>query len=268
MLLPVQGRRLYYDLAGPETAPVVCMTHSLSSDSGMWAEQLPPLVQAGFRVLRLDMRGHGGSDPVDGDYTMSALAEDVNAVLEALGIARVHYIGLSIGGMIGQAFAIDYPAKVASAMWCDTMPATPPGAAEVWAQRTKPVSQANSLAPIAEGTIERWLTDGFKHRNPGRWRQIRDTIVGTTPAGYLGCAAAIQNFDFGPRLHSVHAPVLVICGEHDQGTPPAENRRLAELVSGGRYEEIAGARHFPNVEFPDVFNKLMMDWLAEQRKAG
>ena len=116
MLLPLAERRLYYDLVGPENGPVVCITHSLASDGGMWAEQMPPLVQAGFRVLRLDMRGHGGSDPVAGDYTMRALAGDVAAVLEALAIPRVHYIGLSIGGMIGQAFAsVNQRSTVASA---------------------------------------------------------------------------------------------------------------------------------------------------------
>ena len=116
MLLPLAGRRLHYDMVGPEDGPVVCITHSLASDGGSWTEQLPPLLQAGFRVLRLDMRGHGGSDPVAGEYTMSALAGDVAAALEALSLPRVHYIGLSIGGMIGQAFAIGHGAKLISAM--------------------------------------------------------------------------------------------------------------------------------------------------------
>ena len=132
MLLSLAGRRLYYDFVGPESGPVVCITHSLASDSGMWAEQMAPLLQAGFRVLRLDMRGHGGSDPVAGDYTMKTLAGDVAAVLEALSLSRVHYIGLSIGGMIGQAFAIEHGAKLISAMWCDTLPASPSGAAAMW----------------------------------------------------------------------------------------------------------------------------------------
>src|SRR5436305_3515509 len=106
MLLPLPGRRLYYDLTGPENGPVVCITHSLASDGGSWAEQVPALLQAGFRGLRLDMRGHGGSDPVAGDYTMAALADDAAAALQALAFARVRYIGLSIGGLIGQAFAL------------------------------------------------------------------------------------------------------------------------------------------------------------------
>src|SRR5262245_18019029 len=143
MLIPLQGRRLYYDLTGPENGPEVCIAHSLASDGGSWAEQVPPLLQAGFRVLRLDMCGHGGSDPVAGDYTMQALAGDVAAALDALAIPRVHYIGLSIGGMIGQAFAINHGAKLLSAMWCDTLPASPEGAAALWAERMNTVRQAN-----------------------------------------------------------------------------------------------------------------------------
>ena len=265
MLLPLSGRRLYYDLAGSEGGPVVCITHSLSSDGGSWAEQVPALLQAGFRVLRLDMRGHGGSDPVAGDYTMQALAGDVATVLDALAIPRVHYIGLSIGGMIGQAFAIEHGAKLISAMWCDTLPASPSGAAAMWEERMSAVRRANSLEPLADGTVERWFTDAFKPRNPGRWKQIRDTIVSTTPAGFLGCAAAIQNFDFLAQLPSLKVPMLVVCGAEDAGTPPAGNKRIAELVPGGRYEEIAQARHFPNVEHPDVFNRIMMGWLGKHR---
>ena len=122
MLINLAGRRIYYDLSGPENGQVVCFTHSLASDGGMWAEQFTPLLAAGYRVLRLDMRGHGGSDPVSGDYTMAQLADDVAASLDFLGIERVQYIGLSIGGMIGQAFAIAHGRRLISAMLCDTSP--------------------------------------------------------------------------------------------------------------------------------------------------
>jgi len=268
MLLPLGGRRLYYDLAGPDGAPVVCITHSLASDGGSWAEQVPPLLAAGFRVLRLDMRGHGGSDPVAGDYTMRQLADDVAAVLEALAIRRVHYIGLSIGGMIGQSFALAHPQYLISAMWCDTLPASPTGARAAWDERMSAVRSANSLQPIAEATMERWFTDAFKTRNPGRWRQIRDTVAATTPRGYLGCSAAILDFDFTAQLPSVRLPLLVVCGADDPGTPAAENRKIAGLVPGARYEEIAGMRHFPNVEAPDAFNRIMLGWLDAQRGAA
>jgi 3-oxoadipate enol-lactonase len=265
MLLNTGGRKLHYDLMGPENGPVVCFTHSLSSDGGMWAEQVPPLLAAGWRVLRLDMRGHGGSDPVAGDYTMSELADDVAFALEALGIKSAHFVGLSIGGMIGQAFAIAYGARLKSAMLCDTSPQTPPNAKEMWAPRIAAVTKANSLAPLADATMERWFTDAFKPRNPGRWKEIHATIAGTSAQGFLGCAAAIQNFDFIPRLPSIKVPTLVVCGADDQGTPPAGNKRIAELIPGGRYEEIADARHFPNVEHADVFNRIMLGWLGARR---
>src|SRR5260221_7079630 len=112
MLLPLQGRRIAYDLVGPESAPTVCITHSLASDGGSWAEQVPALLQAGFRVLRIDMRGHGGSDPVAGDYTMADLAGDVAAVLDGLSIPRVPYIGLSIGGMVRPALPLAPPGQL------------------------------------------------------------------------------------------------------------------------------------------------------------
>jgi 3-oxoadipate enol-lactonase len=265
MLLPLAGRRLYYDLAGPEDRPTVCITHSLASDGGSWAEQVPALLQAGFRVLRLDMRGHGGSDAVAGDYTMSELAGDVASVLDRVGLDRVHYLGLSIGGMIGQAFALEHGERLLSAMWCDTLPESPAGARQVWEPRITAVRGAGSLEPIAEASMDRYLSPAFRAANPGRWQQLRDTVVGTTPAGYLGCAAAILDFDFVSRLPSLRLPLLVVCGEEDAGTPAADNRRLAGLVPGARYEEIAGMRHFPNVEAPDAFNRIMLGWLDAQR---
>ena len=227
MLLPLAGRRLHYDIVGPEDGPVVCITHSLASDGGSWTEQLPPLLQAGFRILRLDMRGHGGSDPVAGEYTMSALAGDVAATLEALSLPRVHYIGLSIGGMIGQAFAIEHGAKLISAMWCDTLPASPAGAAALWAERMDTVRRANSLEPLADATVERWFTDAFRPRKPGRWKQIRDTVAATTPAGYLGCSAAIMNYDFTAQLPGLRVPALVVCGADEivVETSPGERQQ-------------------------------------------
>jgi len=265
MLIDLDGRKIYYDLTGQDKAPVVCFTHSLASDSGMWAEQMPSLLAAGYRVLRLDMRGHGGSDPQAGDYTMDQLSQDVAAALDFLGITRVHFCGLSIGGMLGQAFAIRHGQRLASAMLCDTSPQTPPGAAEAWAPRIEAVKKAKSVAPLADATMERWFTDAYKPRNTGRWKQIHATIAATTPAGYLGCAAAILNFDFVPKLPSVRIPTLVVCGADDQGTPPAGNKRIAELIPGGLYEEIAAARHFPNVEHPDTFNRILLGWLDAHR---
>ena len=265
MFITLPGRRIYYDLTGPSDGPLVCFTHSLASDSGMWSEQMVPLLAKGYRVLRLDMRGHGGSDPVAGDYTMAALADDVAAALDALGFDKVHFVGLSIGGMIGQAFAIAHGHRLASLMLCDTMPHTPAGAASAWGPRMEAVRKASSLEPLADPTMDRWFTPAFKPRDPARWKEIRTTIAATTTQGYLGCAAAILNFDFLPQLPSLKVPTLVVCGAGDEGTPPSGNKRIAELIPGGRYQEIADARHFPNVEQSAVFNRIMLDWLDSYR---
>ena len=268
MLLPLAGRRLYYDLTGPEDGPVVCITHSLASDGGSWAEQVPALLGAGFRVLRLDMRGHGGSDPVAGDYTMSDLAGDVAAVLDALGLARVHYIGLSIGGMIGQAFALEHGDKLISALWCDTLPASPPGAAEIWGPRIAAVREANSLEPIAEASMDRYLSPAFRAKNPGRWKQLRDTVVGTTPQGYLGCSAAILNFDF-VRAAAVAAIAgagrLRRRGRRHAGERKPPPRRPRPRAPATRKSPACAIS--PMSRPPDAFNRIMVGWLDRQRRA-
>jgi 3-oxoadipate enol-lactonase len=265
MLLSLKHRRIAYDLIGPESAPVVCFTHSLAADGGMWAEQVTPLLEQGFRVLRIDMRGHGGSDPTPGAYKMSELAQDVADTLTRLQIPRVHYIGLSIGGMIGQAFALEHGDRAISALWSDTLPASPKWAREGWDQRMAAARQSRSVEPLADATMERWFTDGFKSRRLRRWQELRDTIAATTVDGFLGCCEAILDFDFSTRLPALKLPVLVICGAQDIGTPPTENRRIAGLVPDARYEEIAEARHFPNVERSEAFTRIMMDWLSAQR---
>src|SRR5437868_12043393 len=264
MLLSLNGRRVYFDLAGPANAPVVCFTHSLNSDGGMWVEQMVPLLGAGYRVLRLDMRGHGGSAAVEGDYSMDALAADVKEALDVLGITKVHFIGLSIGGMIGQGFALAHPGYLASLCLCDTQPSTPPGSTASWDER-KAIVRKSGLPALADGTMQRWFTDEFKKVNPVRWREIRDTISGTTPQGSVGCMSAIQNFDYLEKLPTIRNPTLVICGDQDEGTPPDRNKLIASKIPGARYEGIANARHLPNVERPEQFNRIMMSWLAANR---
>ena len=264
MLLSLDNRKIYFDLAGPQDGPVVCFTHSLNADGGMWVEQMVPLLAAGYRVLRLDMRGHGGSAPVDGDYTMDALAADVKGALDVLQIGKVHYVGLSIGGMLGQGFALANPGSLLSLTLCDTQPSTPAGSAGTWEER-KTVVRTKGLAALADGTMERWFTDEFKQVNPVRWREVRDTIGGTTPQGSAGCMSAIQNFNYEDRLATIRIPTLVICGDEDQGTPPERNQFIAAKNPGGRYEGIARARHLPNVERPDAFNRILLPWLAANR---
>jgi 3-oxoadipate enol-lactonase len=227
----------------------------------MWAEQMPAVIGAGLRTLSIDMRGHGGSDPAAGDYTLRELASDLVAVLDRLGVAATDYVGLSIGGMIGEALAIYFPERVSSLMLCETPPASLRNAAEIWGPRVATVRAAHGLEPIADATMERWLTPEFSARNPRRWQQIRDTVAATSPAGYCGCVAALSKFDFTRELSAVKVPALVLYGEEDRATSHEENQRLASLIPGGRFIAFPGARHLPNVEAPDRFNRILLEWL-------
>ncbi|MFZ9530020.1 MAG: alpha/beta fold hydrolase [Burkholderiales bacterium] len=183
MLLPLPGRNIAYDIVGPEHAPVVVFSHSLAADLGMWAEQVPALLAAGYRALRMDLRGHGGSGALPGPYTIDQLADDVILVLDAIGEKQCHFVGLSIGGMIGQSLGIRYADRIKSLMLCDTQAASPADAASRWGPRIEAILKANSLEPIADATMARWLTAEYRKKHPARWQQIRDTIAGCTPTG-------------------------------------------------------------------------------------
>lgn len=262
MLLPLHQRNICYDIIGPEAGQVVVFSHSLAADQGLWAEQVPALLAAGYRVLRTDLRGHGGSSATPAPYTIDQLADDVVVVLDALRIERCHFVGLSIGGMIGQSLGLRHADRLRSLMLCDTQSESPADAATFWGPMIDAITKAGSLEPIADRTMERWLTADYKNAHPGRWKQIRDTVAGCTLTGYIGCTEAIGNFNFTARLGTVKTPVLMACGTQDPRATPAESRRIAGLFPNGSYAEFPGAKHVPNVEQPDVFNRVLLQWLA------
>jgi 3-oxoadipate enol-lactonase len=262
MLLLHEGARLHADLLGERDRPVVCLVHALAAESGLWAEQVPALLSAGCSVLRVDLRGHGGSAATPGPYRMAGLAADVAAVLRALALPPVHYVGLSLDGMVGQALALDHPGLLRSVVICDALAESLPNAGDVWGPRIRAARAAGSVAPLADATMDRWLTPGFRAARPERWEEIRATIAATDAEGYAASAEAISDFSHVARLPGLAVPALVLCGEDDHAVPPAEGERIARLVPEGRFHAIPGARHLPNVERPEVFNRLLLEWVA------
>ena len=265
MLIAPGSHRIHFDLLGPPDGPLVCLAHSLSSDSGIWAEQVPPLLAAGWRVLRVDMRGHGGSGAPAGPYRMEELAGDIIAVLDFLCAPHMHFVGLSIGGMIGQQLAIDHGDRLHSLMLTGTSPKAVPGPPEMWPDRFGAIRAAGSVEPIADATMTRWFTQAFRPRHVSRWQQVRAMIANTDPEGYIASAEAIIAFDVLARLPQVRTETLVVCGDDDPGTPAEGNRLIARLIQGARYEEIACARHIPMVEHPELFSRIMQGWLEPRR---
>lgn len=262
MLITRDGRRIHADLLGERTGRAVCLVHSLAADITMWAEQVPALLDAGCAVLRIELRGHGGSEATPGPYRMAELGDDLAFVLREVGLGPVDYVGLSLGGMAGQALALGHPGLLRSIVICDALPESLPNASEIWGPRIRAVRAAGSCAPVAQATVERWLTPEFRAAKPARWAEIRATIAATDAEGYAGCAEAICAFSHVARLPSLAVPALVLCGADDHAVPPAEGERLAKLVPDGRFVAVAGARHLPNVEKPEVFNRLLLEWLA------
>jgi 3-oxoadipate enol-lactonase len=193
---------------------------------------------------------------------MADLAADVAAVLRAMSLPPVHYVGLSLGGMVGQALALDHPGLLRSVVICDALPESLPNAEEVWGPRIRAARAAGSVAPLAEATMERWLTPGFRAARPARWEELRATIAATDAEGYAASAEAISAFSHVARLPSLAVPALVLCGEEDHAVPPSEAERIARLVPEGRFHAIPGARHLPNVERPDLFNSLLLEWVG------
>jgi len=269
VLLKIKDCVTHYDLLGPEDGMVACFLHSLSSDTGVWSAQVPPLLAAGWRVLRLDMRGHGGSQPGNSPYSMEGLADDVANVLDFLRIEKVHLVGLSIGGMIAQSFAIGHGHRLESLLLSGTAPSRLPGGMEeMWTPRFEAIEAAGSVEPLADASMERWVTDSFRLNHPGKWQQIRETVARTSPEGYRGGGIAIEHFDVIAQLPSITVRTLVVCGAEDPGTPPEGNRRIATLIPGAHYLELPRARHFPMVEYPDVYNRVLVEWLVHERVAS
>ncbi len=262
MDITANGIRMHYTLEGPEAAPVVTLSHSLATDLRMWDPQVPALT-AHYRVLRYDTRGHGGTEAPQGPYTLEMLAEDVRALLRALGIERTHFMGLSMGGMIGQVLALESPQLLHSLVLCDTTSRVPPEARPTWDERTR-TAETQGMEPLVQPTLERWFTPPFREQHPEVIEQVRAMIRSTPPRGYIGCCHAIAALDLTDRLHAITVPTLVIVGADDPGTPVAASQTIHERIKGSELVILPAAAHLSNMEQPQAFNEAVLAFLTKQ----
>ena len=259
MKIEVNGIGINYELSGRDDAPVVMLSHSLASSLVMWNPQLDVL-ESKFNVLRFDTRGHGGSDAPEGKYTLKLLAEDAVALLDALEIDAVHFVGLSMGGMIAQNLALDHGERLKSLALCDTSAFMPHEVQPIWQQRIE-AARENGMQGQVEETLERWFTPEYLKLNSPEVEMIRRQILATPVSGYIGCSEAIRYLDNLQRLSEINIPTLIIVGEEDPGTPVAASEAMQERISGSKLVVLPAARHLSNIEQSAAFNEALVEFL-------
>lgn len=255
MKIKANGIDIHYELHGKEGAPWLVLSHSLACSVRMWDPQIAALKDR-YRILAYDTRGHGGTEAPKGQYTLEQLADDLFFLLQELKVKSAHYCGLSMGGMIGQTFALKYPGVFKTLALADTTSRYPAEAWPAWQDRIK-TAEAKGMEPLAQPTLERWFTEPFRKKNPAAVDAIRKLIVSTPVAGYVGCCHAIPKINLTARLKDIKCPILVIVGENDPGTPPAMAKEIHENAPGSKLVVLPQAAHLANLEQPEGFTQAL-----------
>ena len=260
MKAKTNGIETNYELHGKEGAPWLVLSHSLACSVRMWDPQIEAL-KGDYRILAYDTRGHGASGAPRGEYTLELLADDLKALLDALGVNSPHYCGLSMGGMIGQTFALKYPGVFRTLTLADTTSGFPVAAWPLWQERIK-IAEEKGMAPLVQPTLERWFTESFRQSRPEPVAGIGKLIASTPVAGYVGCCHAIPKINLTARLKEIKTPILVLCGDKDPGTPPAMSEAIRDNAPGSKLVMIPGAAHLANLENPAAFTSALREFLA------
>jgi 3-oxoadipate enol-lactonase len=253
------GIQTNYEIHG-DKGPWVVLSHSLACNLRMWDAQIEMLKTA-HRVLAYDTRGHGASDAPAGAYTFDMLVEDLRALLDAAGVRDPHFVGLSMGGMIGMSFALKFPGRLRSLVLCDTTSRMPPEAGAIWEQRIRTAAE-HGMGPLVEPTTARWFTEPFRRSGTAAVERVAGMIRATPTAGYIGCCHAIPSIDVTDRLGALRIPVQVVVGEQDVGTPVAMSKAIHEAIPGSELVVIPQASHLSNVEQPEAFNQALTRFLS------
>jgi len=250
---------LHVELEGDETKPVILLSNALGTNLSMWDAQMPALLEH-YRVLRYDSRGHGDSSVPEGPYTINLLGQDALAILDALGLEQVDFIGLSLGGFIGQWLLLHAPERIGKAILSNT--ASQIGNEDMWADRIQTAFH-DGMTPIANGLIEAWFTREVREKNPEAVSRIEKMILATPTEGYTATCAALRDADLRDEITNIKAPVLVIVGRHDIVTPTGIGALIASAIDGAKLVTLDAA-HLSNVGAPDEFNKEALAFLVDE----
>ena len=259
MKIKANGISINYQVDGPEGAPWIVFSNSLATSIAMWDEQAAAL-KSSFRVLRYDQRGHGGTEVPAGRYAFDTLLDDALGLLDALGIAKTHFAGLSMGGATALGHAERHPDRLDKVIVCDSPCQSTPQSSQQWEERIA-VAQKEGMDVLVEPTVGRWFPPDTLAKNPPHVDKVRGMIRTTPVNGFIGCAAALAAHDYASAVANVRRPVLFMVGEKD-GATPAAMRKLHEKLAGSRFAELPGAGHISNMDRPAEFNRALQDFLA------
>jgi 3-oxoadipate enol-lactonase len=250
------GCIIHTEVEGPDNAPVLMLSNSLGTNLHMWDDQVPAWTRQ-FRLVRYDRRGHGKSSVPKGPYTMERLGRDVLAVIDGLGIKKINWCGLSMGGMVGMWLGANAGNRIDKLILSNTASYFPDKT--IWDGRIKLVRE-KGLAGIVDANMERWFTKDFRDRNPQAMKKMREMFVATNVEGYVGCGEAIRDMDHRPLLSNISAPTLVIAGKHDPATPLEGNEFIrAHIPNAGI--AVLEAAHIANIEQPKAYADTVLGFL-------
>src|SRR5579883_2485978 len=246
MRTKANGINFNYVVDGPEGAPWIIFSNSLATTVAMWDEQAAAL-KGKYRVLRYDQRGHGATDAPA-------------ALMDAVGIQKAYFGGLSMGGATALGLAQQHPDRVNGIIICDSGCMSTPASSQQWEERIA-VAQSKGMEALVEPTIARWFPPETVAKNPAHLDKVRGMIRNTPANGFIGCAAALADHNYNAKVATVKCPVLFICGEKDGATPGAM-KDMQKRLPGSRYVEMAGAGHISNMDRPAEFNKAVAEFLG------
>ncbi len=248
-------------IEGPSGAPWVTFCHSLATDLTMFDEQAVELAK-NFRVLQYDRRGHGQTDAPSGPYTWDKLIEDVVGLWNKLGVENSHYVGLSMGGMIGIGLALQHPERLLSLTACDCRADAPEFFRDMWKARQSDVKD-QGMESIVDMTLATWFTEDRILKGGKLIDRVRNMILATKINGYLGSTDALKELKFKRNLDKIKTRTQFIVGAHD-GPHPEEMKTMHELVEGSTFNIIENAAHLSNLEQPEKFNSLIAEFIGNR----
>ncbi|WP_170604071.1 3-oxoadipate enol-lactonase [Ruegeria arenilitoris] len=249
--------QLHWREDGSHDGHVVVFANSLGTDLRLW-DKIIPLLPIDYRLIRFDLRGHGLSSCPSGPYSIDELVSDTEDLMDHLDVSSCVFVGLSIGGMIGQALAARRPDLIKSMVLSNT--AAQMGGAKLWQDRVKAI-RSSGIEGLSEQILDRWFGPDFRdHREVNAWRNM---LTRTPVEGYVGCCLAIAEADLSFTTPTLRLPTLGIAGTMDGASPPDLVRHTINMIPNARFELIEGAGHLPCVEKPAQYADLLTEFLKE-----